>query len=476
MHVVIIGSGFGGSIAAKRFTEAGHTVELLELGEDWRGVRDAPQTADPAFLFRLLRNYPADYQRTHPKLLVTQGMGLGGGSLVYSAIHLRAPAQAFDGWPAGWTRAALDPYYQRVEDRLGVGPLDGVHDFPRARAFAQGAAAAGLPPAQPNPLALRGCTACGWCVPLCGLGRKRTMADTYLADAARTGRLTVRTRRKAAFVGRVGARFRVACWSTEHVDREYHTVHGGDLVHVEGDKVVIACGAIESPALLQRSLASELPRGWTRLRDFPEVGRGLDGCGDFVQGGFVPQVVDGYKGSVMMMHVDLGDFVLEDVHGIPVSSTVMLDTRPAGIEKSWGMAYKARFRDFGRHLLGVAIIGKQGGRTANNMTVHDDGGRAIISGTAYAPPVGSIDAARALITALGGEPAASPWELRGTAFTVHPVGGCGMGTVVTDDTLGLRDNPGVHVIDGSVLPGSPLRNPSHTIAAVAERALDEILR
>lgn len=470
MRVVVIGSGFGGSIAAKRFTEAGHAVDLVEMGEDWRDLSGAQQSSDPDWLFRLLRDYPADYLQTKPKLLVAQGMGLGGGSLVYSGIHLRAPEQAFHGWPAGYTRAALDPYYDRVERRLGVAPLPNAAEFPRSRAFADGAKAAGLPPAQPNPLVMSGCTACGWCVPLCGFGKKTTMAHTYLADAAATGKLTIHTRRKAAYIARKGDRFRVVCWKTEHVKRDYHRVNGGDQVQLEGDRVVIACGAIESPALLQRSLEG--------LRTFGagRVGRGIDGTGDFVQGGFVPRVVDGFKGSVMMMNVDLGDAVLEDVHGIPVGATVMLETRPRGVTKAWGLDYKQRFAGYGRHMLAIGVIGKSGGRTAGNIAVTDRGGLAIPSTHAYEPPAGALEAARAIITGLGGEVALSPWELSGTAFTVHPVGGCAIGPVVTPDTLEVLENPGLHVIDGSVLPGSPFRNPSHTIAAIAERAMDAILR
>ncbi|HUQ03415.1 MAG TPA: GMC family oxidoreductase [Kofleriaceae bacterium] len=485
-HVIVIGSGFGGSIAAKRFTEAGHTVELLEMGEDWRGpvaAGSVPQSADPEFLFRLLRDYPHDYMLQKPKLLVAQGMGYGGGSLVYSAIHLRAPQTAFDGWPEGYTREHLDPYYARVEARLRVAPLAGAADFPRSKAFAAGAAAAGLPPPAPNPLALSGCTACGWCVPLCGFGKKTSMAHTYLADAEKTGKLTVRTRRKAAYIGRAGNKFRVACWKTDGVKRDYHRVNDGALVSVEGDKVVVACGSIESPVLLQRSVAADLPRGWEPLRTFStrQLGRGIDGTGDFLQGGFVPQVVDGYKGSVMMMHVDLGEFVLEDVHGIPVGATVMLETRPHGVKKAWGMEYKERFRDYGRHMLAFGIIGRSGPGTANNISVKDQGGLAMTSGTAYTPPPGSLEAARAIITGLGGEVADSPWELTRTAFTVHPVGGCAMGdasnpdAIVSAGDLTVRENPGLHVIDGSVFPGSALRNPSHTISAVAERAMDIIL-
>lgn len=478
-EVIIIGSGFGGSIAAKRLTEAGHRVTVLELGEDWSDLRKAQQSQDPRFLFRLLRDYPIDHLRTKPKVTVTLGMGVGGGSLVYSGIHLRAPEQAFAGWPAGFTRTRLDPYYARVEHRLGVAPMLDAFAFDRPRLFAEGAKLAGLPPAQPVPLAMQGCTRCGWCVPICGLGKKVTMQHTYLADAAATGRLTVLAHRKAAYIARVGARYRVWFWRTDGVARDYHRVTTGPIDARDADLVIVAGGAIESPVLLARSLTAELPRGVERLRPLPtrRLGKELDGTGDFVQGGFVPQRVDGFKGAVMMSYIDLGDYVLEDIHGLPVGAAVTLGARLPGIAKDWGRAYKDSFRDYGRHMLGIAIVGKQG--TAHTISVHDDAGNAAVAGRAYTPPPGALDAARSIIRALGGELAQTPWELSGTAFTVHPTGGCAMGDgpddVVRARDLQVQGNPGLYVIDGSVLPGNPMRNPSHTIAAVAERALDVIL-
>lgn len=480
-EVIVVGSGFGGAIAAARLAGAGHRVTVLELGEDWRDLRKAQQSQDPRYLFRLLRNYPHEPLRTKPKLLVTQGMGYGGGSLVYSGIHMRAPRQAFDGWPGGFTRAHLDPYYARVEARLGVAAMTDAFAFGRPAAFAEGARRAGLPPARPNPLAMAGCTRCGWCVPLCAFGKKVTMQHTYLLDAERTGRLTVLTQRKAAYVTRVGRRYRVWYWRTDRVAQEYHRVSDGPLEHRDADVVVIAGGAIESPVLLARSLAIEPSRGEARLAPFPtrRLGKEMDGTGDFVQGGFVPRRVDGFKGSVMMSHVDLGDYVLEDIHGVPVGAAVTLGARLPTIGKSWGRAYKESFHDYGRHMLAIGVVGKQGAGTERTMAVRDDGGNAAISNHAYTPAPGALEAARSIITALGGQVALTPWELSGAAFTVHPTGGCAMGEspddVVRASDLGVRENPGLHVIDGSVLPGNPMRNPSHTIAAVAERALDVIL-
>lgn len=476
--VIVIGSGFGGSIAAKRFTEAGHRVTVLELGEDWRDPTKAKQSQDPAFLFRLLRDYPGDHLRTHPAVTITQGMGVGGGSLVYSGIHLRAPERAFAGWPL--TREQLDPYYARVEQRLGVAALSNAMEFDRVKVFAEGARKAGLPPPTALPLAIQpSCTRCGWCVPICSFGKKTTMALSYLADAQRTGRLTIMSNRKAAYLARVASpgkqgRYRVWFWRTDGVDRDYHRVNSGALETRDADVVVVACGAIESPVLLQRSLTAELPNGVERLALPSGIGTGLDGTGDFVQGGFVPQRVDGFKGSVMMSGIDLGDYMLEDIHSIPVAAAVTLGARAPNLTKDWGADYKASFRDFGRHLLAIAVVGKQ--RTERTITVTDDNGNAKVEGTAYHPAPGALEAARSIITSLGGQLAQTPWEIGKRAFTVHPTGGCAMGAVTRATDLQIEGNPGLHVIDGSVLPGNPMRNPSHTIAAIAERALDVILR
>lgn len=484
-HVLIIGSGFGGSIAAKRLTEAGHTASMLELGEDWRDLNKIEQSQDTKFILRLFRDYPVDYLQSKPKVVVTQGMGLGGGSNVYSGIHLRAPSSAFSGWPTGWTRAHLDHYYSRVEARLGVAPLPGVSSYKRSQVFAQAASAAGLPAPQANPLAMTGCTKCGWCVPICKWGKKNTMTHTYLADALATGRLSIWTNRKAYYIARYGTKYRVVYWKTSDAVDNYHMVNSGSLYYQEADWVVVACGAIESPVLLQRSMNVSLPSGYTRLSSFSTsyLGNGIDGTGDFIEGGFVPQTVDGYRGAIMMNNVDMGEYVLEDVTAIPVGPAVKLEStfgpNSDGIEKGWGLEYKQKFKDYGRKMLAIGIMGKQADGTDGNISVSDDNGNAKISTSAYHPPTGSVEAARAMISSLGGTPGNTPWERRGQAATVHPVGGCRMGSsssyAVQSTNLQVRNNSGLYVIDGSVLPTGIWRNPANTIAAVAERALDVIL-
>lgn len=475
--VIVIGSGFGGAIAAKRLTEAGKSVSIIELGERWDDPLKLQQSQDTKFILRLFRDYPVDYLQSKPQLVVTQGMGFGGGSLVYSGIHLRAPTQAFTGWPAGYSRENLDPFYSRVEQRLNVQTMPDTFSYRRPSVFAQGAAAAGLPAPVANPLAMTNCVRCGWCVPICKWGRKNTMAHTYLADAIATGRLAVYTNRKVKYIAKYGTKYRVVYWKTDVRADNYHIVNSGSLYYQEADSVVIAGGAIESPVLLQRSLSESLPYGYSRINAFSttNLGRQIDGTGDFAVGGFVPQQVDTYKGAIMMANIDRGDYILEDLHAIPVGPAVKLEAAFTinGRDRTWGVEYKQRYRDYGQHMMLIGVIGKS--PSGSNMSVTNDNGNAKLSTASYAPPPGAMEDARRIITSLGGTVGKGPWERSGTAATVHPTGGCPMGSVVRPTDLQVYNNPGLYVVDGSVLPGTVMRNPSNTIAAVAEKAMDVML-
>src|SRR5262245_1153349 len=121
---VTIGTGFGGAVAACRLAQAGLSVAILERG------RRYPMNSFP-------RNWsnPLDgWLWTHgqglfdvkpiQEMLIVQGAGYGGGSLIYANVHLRAPAEVFaQGWPEGYSRAALDPYYDLVAHMLDITPI-----------------------------------------------------------------------------------------------------------------------------------------------------------------------------------------------------------------------------------------------------------------------------------------------------------------------------------------------------------------
>jgi cholesterol oxidase len=489
--VIIIGSGFGGSVAAKRFTQAGRRVAILEMGERFHSGGAAiagklKQSQDTKYIYRVMRDYPDDYVTSDTKLVVAQGMGYGGGSLTYSGIHLRAPTSAFaTGWPSGYTRTNLDPYYARAEANLGVAPDPNTFKYKRPSLFKKGAALAGVGTAQALPLNMTGCVHCGWCVPTCIYDKKGSMPLNYLKAAELTGRLSVYTGYKGTDIEPLtGGGYRVWILKTSLRPDRYHlqdenAYWDGTWYALSAPKIVVAAGAMESPAILQRS------NYWWGL-SFPttNLGKGIDGQGDAITGGFVPASTptDTYKGAIMMSQVDRGDWVLQEIHGIPAGPTVKYPVTLASIgQATFGLDYKRKLKQYGAQMLGIATIGKS--PSGGNISVDDTDSTYItkVSTTAYQPPTGALAAAASIITALGGEVAKTPWDMSGMIATVHPTGGCRMGASSTDGSvvnkrdLSVWGNTGIHVIDGSVIPSNTFRNPSNTILAIAEKAMDVIL-
>ena len=151
--VVVIGSGFGGSVAALRLAEKGYSVAVLEAGRRFED-KDFPKTS---WRLRKFLWAPALGLLRHPahrhaarrstkgaSVLVLSGAGVGGGSLVY-ANTLYRPLPAFYDDPqwrdiADW-RAELAPHYDTAERMLGSGHLR--PDDPDGRGHAQGGRADG---------------------------------------------------------------------------------------------------------------------------------------------------------------------------------------------------------------------------------------------------------------------------------------------------------------------------------------------
>lgn len=228
--VVVIGSGFGGSVAAYRLAQAGLSVVLLERGNAYP-PDSFPRT--PAEMSRAFWNPSTglygmfDVWRFSGCDSVVSS-GLGGGSLIYANVLLRKdehwfvredplPHGGYESWPV--TRADLDPHYDEVERMLGATPYpleapgyattlktnamrDAAAELglnwqlpPLAISFAPARGAApglGLPIADPDYGNLHGrqrstCHLCGECNIGCNVGAKNTLDHTYLSAALHHG-------------------------------------------------------------------------------------------------------------------------------------------------------------------------------------------------------------------------------------------------------------------------------------------------
>ena len=216
--VVVVGSGFGGSVAALRLAEKGYRVLVLEAG---RRFRDEDHATTSWRLSRYLwapRLRWYGIQRIHllSDVLLLAGAGVGGGSLVYANV-LYVPPEPFFTDPqwsdlTDWA-AELAPHFARATRMLGVveeNPCDGpVEDVMRAAARSlgvehtvrrtpvgvffgrDGARAPNV--TVPDPYFggvgpdRTGCTECGNCMVGCRVGAKNTLVKNYLALAERLG-------------------------------------------------------------------------------------------------------------------------------------------------------------------------------------------------------------------------------------------------------------------------------------------------
>ena len=123
--VVVIGSGFGGSVSALRLREKGYSVAVLEAGRRFED-KDFPKTSWRLnkFLFApKLGLY--GIQRIHvlPDVLILSGAGVGGGSLVYANTLYQPGDDYFNDkqWAAitDWKKE-LEPWFDQARRMLGV--------------------------------------------------------------------------------------------------------------------------------------------------------------------------------------------------------------------------------------------------------------------------------------------------------------------------------------------------------------------
>jgi cholesterol oxidase len=221
--VLVVGSGFGGSVAALRLTEKGYRVGVLEAGRRFAREELPRNSWD-------LRNYlwaPAlglyGIQRIHVlgNVLVLAGAGVGGGSLNYANTLYVPPAAFFRdrqwGHITDW-REELAPYYDQARRMLGVrlnptvtpsdehlkaaaeamGAGDTFHLAPVGVFFGDGGDADGTRRAAPgeevpDPYfggagpSRRACTQCGECMTGCRHGAKNTLNENYLHLAQQAG-------------------------------------------------------------------------------------------------------------------------------------------------------------------------------------------------------------------------------------------------------------------------------------------------
>ena len=241
--VVIVGSGAGGGAAAGVLAASGLDVIVVETG-DYYDDRDF----DGSELGALTRYYMGAPNATHDQSVsLIAGACLGGGTVVNYSTSFRTPDEVREEWAATGVPAFTSEQYtaslDAVCDRLGVSQE---YNDPstREQKLQEGCVKLGWH-VDAMPRGVRHCAQgkeCGYCGLGCRVGAKQSVVKTWLADAHGAGtRLVVRTK-----VDRVIVQGGAA------VGIEGRTAEGHRLT-IRSRAVVVACGAIHTPALLRRS-------------------------------------------------------------------------------------------------------------------------------------------------------------------------------------------------------------------------------
>jgi len=479
--VLVVGSGFGGSVAALRLTEKGYRVRVLEAGRRF-GAADFARTnwnlRRYLFMPRLgLRGI----QRLTvlDDLLVLSGAGVGGGSLVY-ANTLYEPLEPFFDDPqwaeiADW-RDELAAHYVRVRAMLGAVETPFESEAERVvREVARRMGAADTFRHTVVAVDFDRCVRCGGCMVGCRYEAKNTLDRNYLR-LAEEGGATVHAEREATLVRRVAGGWEVetehpGAWLRKRPER------------FRAEQVVLAAGVLGTLKLLFRSgLGGPNVGMLVRSNSEAIVGAGArDASIDYSAGiaigsSFRPSAdthiepVRYPKGSSLM---GLFSTVLVDGGGRiprPLRWLGALARHPGRFLRShWIRRWAERT---------VVLLVMQA--RDNSLRVRWTG-RRLRSAHGHGEPSPSWlpeanEAARAAAEEMGGLPGSGLNEvLLERPFTAHILGGTPIGATPADGVLDawhrVFAEPGLHVVDGAAVSANLGANPSLTIAAQAERAL-----
>lgn len=513
VDAVVIGSGFGGAIAACRLSQAGQRVLILERGRRYpRGSFPRRLDALSDWLYSPDKQGLLELKPFLTELLAVQVAGYGGGSLLYNSVQMRAPEALFHkGWPQGVSRKTLDPYYDLCAYMLDVTPISEAQPLglpERTRRLRAAAESLGRGPQffLPNlgvhfgePETLRknkfgvdqeGCRHCGECIVGCNYHAKNTLDLNYLAVAERNGAV-VKTSCRAHRILKDGAGYRVHFLDSSDTPKE---------AVVSARRVFLCAGAVNSTELLLR--CRDQHRTLPNLSE--RLGHGYSANGDLISLVFqtkekiLPSRGPGITSALLYDRGRVGKdhtwFLLED-GGVPEDMAVRgqsLDPkRPA--DKTGRVLWDDLFR-----VLGV----RADAPTADDRTQHST--VLLMMGQDHASGTMSLDErtnelrmrweltpnlplysmqsrlAQDVASALGGELTHNPiWKMLHQPITIHNLGGCNMAESpeqgVTDSCGEVFGHPGLFVLDGSIIPRAIGANPSHTISAVAERSIETII-
>lgn len=529
--VVVIGSGFGGSVAALRLAQKGYRVHVLEAGRRFEDADFAKTSWDLRRYLWAPKLGCFGVQRIHklPDVMLLAGAGVGGGSLNY-ANTLYVPPRAFFEDPqwadlADW-ETELAPHYATASRMLGVvtNPCEGpVEEVMREAADDLGVGATfrktpvgvffGEPGRTvPDPFfdgqgpQRTGCTECGNCMVGCRVGAKNTLMKNYLALAERLG-VTIEPLRTVVHLTTLDPSEPQRGYAVTHERTGAWGRRRRDERTITADQVVIAAGAWGSQRLLHAMRQAGRHTGSPGRRGLPQLSERL---------GHLTRTNSESLGGAMTVKVPKG---ADLTHGVAITSSFHVDENTHVENVRYGpgsnaMGFLATILVEGNGHRTVQFL-KQAGRhpvtLARSLSVRRWSERSVIALVMQSLDNSLVVSAkqrmgRLVLTSRQGHGEPNPsWIPEGQAaikamtrrladktgtpafaggavsevlnvpLTAHFLGGCAIGgspqSGVVDHYHRVWRYPGLHIVDGSAVSANLGVNPALTITAQAERAM-----
>ncbi len=507
--VVIIGSGFGGSVSALRLREKGYSVAVLEAGRRFSD-KDFPKTSWRLRKFLFAPGIGCyGIQRIHvlPDVLILAGAGVGGGSLVYANTLYQPGDEYFNDqqW-AGITdwKAELEPWYDQARRMLGVienpyfSPSDqamkdvademGVgHTFQMAPVgifFGDGKGVksedpffGGVGPAR------SGCQQCGACMTGCTFNAKNTLPKNYLGLAESAGAKVFPMTTVKSLKENTDGTWEVNAVKT---DDPFAT-----NIKFKAGQVIVAAGTFNTQKLLHSMKRKNLPQLSNHLGKLSRTNS------EALTGAMMKDTtIDFSQGSAITSSF----FPDEHTHIEPVRygkgsnfmglmQTIMTDGYDSKTRrKHWLKQFMTNPGLLGK----ILNVRRWSQRTVIALTMQNVDSSVTVSGkrglfgwrltstndplkpnATYIPVANEV--VKRIAEKHGGIAGGHIGDLVDAPFTAHFVGGCVIGDCadngVIDPYHRVYNYPTLHIVDGSTITANLGVNPSLTITAQAERAL-----
>lgn len=515
---LIIGSGFGGSVAALRLSEKGYRVAVLEQGRRLSRVdlARANQSARHLFWLPALGLKGFFMQRFFQHATIVGGVGVGGGSLVYAAVLLEPPQKFFR--DAAWSNLGIDweqelkPHYAIAARMLGRTSCPELHEMDVAlERTAQALNAGGTygptplgiyfgPPgtSTPDPFfegrgpVRTGCVQCGSCLAGCSHGAKNSLDQNYLYLAEKLGAEILPERQVTILRPLPEGGYQVEMRNPLNPRQKYQPLRA--------PKVVLAAGVLGTLELLFR--CRDQHRTLPNLS--PTLGRVVRTNSEAISGVIAKDPnIDLTRGPAISSHfyanahthitqnrlppsysfMQLYSGPLVDGHNRLQRALKVLLNYPAHL---WRALHIHAARNWHKRVTLIATMQQAENQLSFKL------GRGLFSlfrrglqtstadGHSAPTYIAEANAAtRAFAQAIHGLPTNAVLEsVLNMSITAHILGGCPIGASAASGVIDTRHEvfgyPGLYVVDGAAIPANVGVNPSLTITALAERALSLI--